>query len=200
MAIRDQIIYSQREAHRNLWNMLMSLGLDEKHIIELGEKQGITIEDIQMKTPLGLPNVAHSPKSEYYERHTPSHNSTTNGQSGTLSPCFFPQDRELSSRTFSMENRELSPPFFREEHHSSYYYISHGSATPSANQEWCAKQPTSSYFGAVHQQSHSLISPYDESGVSTSSFKSNFRQQQQQQQQQVFKILFHIQSIVANDY
>lgn len=45
MARRDQIIHNQREAQRNLWNLLMGLGLDEKQILDLAAKQGITIED-----------------------------------------------------------------------------------------------------------------------------------------------------------
>ncbi|KAI3462631.1 hypothetical protein Pfo_019294 [Paulownia fortunei] len=189
MAIRDQIIYSQREAQRNLWNLLMSLGLDEKQIVELGAKQGITVEDIQMTTALGLSSMAHSPNLKY-ERYSPLYRSTCNGQSGAISPCFFPQDREFHSRAFAVENQKLPRAFFREEHHTSYYYISHG-LSPPANQQWCSNQ-SSSYCGALDQQSHSLrnsfpqkschVSPYDESGVSTSSFKANFRRQRQQQQ------------------
>ncbi|GFP78853.1 kinesin-like protein kif19 [Phtheirospermum japonicum] len=70
IAIRDQIINSQREAQRNLWNLLMSLGLDEKQIVELGAKQGITVEDIQTTTPLGLSNIDCSPIMKYARRST----------------------------------------------------------------------------------------------------------------------------------
>ncbi|KAE8706321.1 hypothetical protein F3Y22_tig00110402pilonHSYRG00153 [Hibiscus syriacus] len=38
MAMRDQIIHNQREAQRNLWNLIMGLGLDEKQILELAAK------------------------------------------------------------------------------------------------------------------------------------------------------------------
>ncbi|KAL8528890.1 hypothetical protein ACS0TY_006382 [Phlomoides rotata] len=188
MAIRDQIIYSQREAHRNLWNLLMSLGLDEKHILELGGKQGIAVEDIKKIAPIGVSNMSHSPNLKY-EGYTPLCHSTFKGQSGVISPCFSPQEREFGSRSFAVENPKLTPSFFREEHHASYYYVSHG-LSPSTNQHWCNNQP-SSYFGSPdHQPSHgygnsfpqtsSHISPDYTSRVSSSSFRTNFRQQQQQ--------------------
>lgn len=132
MALRDQIINNQREAQRNLWNLLMSLGLDEKHIVELGAKQGIAVEDIKKITPQS-PNF----KSEGYN---PIYHSTFKGQSGVISPCFSPEEREFGSRSFAVENLKLTP-FFREEHHASYYYISHG-LSPSTNQHWCNNQPT----------------------------------------------------------
>ncbi|KAJ4747336.1 Kinesin-like protein [Rhynchospora pubera] len=44
MAMRDQVIHNQREALRNLWNMLFSLGLNQKQIAELASKQGLNIE------------------------------------------------------------------------------------------------------------------------------------------------------------
>ncbi|KAL0395865.1 UNVERIFIED_CONTAM: Kinesin-like protein KIN-8B [Sesamum calycinum] len=186
IAIRDQIIYSQREAQRNLWNLLMSLGLDEKQIVELGAKQGITVEDIHMTTPLGQSNLAHYPNLKY-ERYAPSNRAAFDGQSGAVSPCLCPQDREFSSRSFAVESQKLPPAFFQE-HHTSYYYISHG-LYPSANQQWCSNPP-SSHFRTLDQRSHGLsksfppmssnITPYDDGGVSSSSFKTDFWQQQQQ--------------------
>ncbi|KAK6128559.1 hypothetical protein DH2020_037703 [Rehmannia glutinosa] len=171
MAIRDQIIYSQREAQRNLWNLLMSLGLNEKQIVELGAKQGVTVEDIQMTTPLGLSNTTHTPNMTD-ERYTSLTRPTFYDQSGAISPCFFPQDGEFSSRYFPVETRKPPRAFFREEHHTSYYYVSHG-LSPSANQQCCSNQP-SSYYGALDQQTRGFhnsfplkshhISPYDESG------------------------------------
>ncbi|GER49443.1 chromosome-associated kinesin KIF4A [Striga asiatica] len=142
IAIRDQIINSQREAQRNLWKLLTSLGLNEKQIVELGAKQGITVEDFQMTPPA---DVLSNMK---YEGNTPLHCTTL--------PCFFPQDRELSSRCFPHA-------FFREELHASYYYVHHGSSPPG-NQQW---------------QSGSCLCPYDESVVSASSNGSSCRARQQ---------------------
>lgn len=64
MAMRDQVIHNQREALKNLWNLLMGLGLDEKQILHLAAQQGLTIEGWTL-TPLGLsekqsPNFASS--------------------------------------------------------------------------------------------------------------------------------------------
>ncbi|KAK4426491.1 Kinesin-like protein KIN-8B [Sesamum alatum] len=186
IAIRDQIISSQREAQRNLWNLLMSLGLDEKQIVELGAKQGITVEDIHMTTPLGLSNLAHSPNLKY-ERYAPSYQSAFDGRSGAVSPCLCPQDREFSSRSFAVESPRLPHAFFQELH-TLYYYISHG-LYPSPNQQW-SSNPSSSYFRTLDQRSHGLrksfppmssnIAPYDNGGVSSSSLKTDFWQQQQQ--------------------
>lgn len=53
MAMRDQVIHNQREALKNLWNLLMGLGLDEKQILHLAAEQGLTIEGWPM-TSLGL--------------------------------------------------------------------------------------------------------------------------------------------------
>ncbi|XP_016899280.2 kinesin-like protein KIN-8B isoform X3 [Cucumis melo] len=54
MAMRDQVIHNQRESLKNLWNLLMGLGLDEKQIFHLAAKQGLTIEGWTMTSSLGL--------------------------------------------------------------------------------------------------------------------------------------------------
>nr|GMC99184.1 kinesin-like protein KIN-8B isoform X1 [Ipomoea batatas] len=54
IAMRDQVIYNQRAAQTKLWNLLLSLGLDEKQILDLVAKQGITIEDRVMTPQLKL--------------------------------------------------------------------------------------------------------------------------------------------------
>ncbi|PPE00697.1 hypothetical protein GOBAR_DD02276 [Gossypium barbadense] len=61
MAMREQIIHNQREAQRNLWNLIMGLGLDEKQIFDLAAKQGITIEDWTVTRYPGLSNRGKSP-------------------------------------------------------------------------------------------------------------------------------------------
>lgn len=54
MAMRDQVIQNQRESLKNLWNLLMGLGLDEKQILHLAAKQGLTIEGWTTTPSLGL--------------------------------------------------------------------------------------------------------------------------------------------------
>lgn len=187
MAIRDQIIYSQREAQRNLWNLIMGLGVDEKQIVELGAKQGIAIEEIQMTMPIGFSSTTPSPNMKH-ERYAPFFRYSFTGQPSTAPHCFFLQDPEFSSSPFPMENWKLPGAIVREEHHSSYRYI----ATPPDNQPWCSNQH-GSYFAARDQQPNGLrnsypqtssrITPYDDHrGISTPPFSSKFRQQQQQHQ------------------
>ncbi|KAK4477415.1 hypothetical protein RD792_016636 [Penstemon davidsonii] len=193
IAMRDQIICSQREAHRNTWDLLMSLGLDEKQIVELGAKKGIIVEDWVLTTPAGPSNT----NSSEHKRHPPLLCSPSSSKSGATSPSFFPQNREFCSRSLAMENKKL-PQFFREEHHSSYYYISHGFYPSSAYQQRHSNQPSSS-FGVHDQDSHGSyysphtrngkhISLYNENSGSTSSFNTNFRQQQHQHQQDTWAV------------
>ena len=122
MAMRDQIICSQREAQRNMWNLLLSLGLDEKQLLELTEKQGITIEDYMPTPQVGV---------RYYQpsldmgcgRYSPS-SCSTNNKLHTRAPCGFPQHQNLSVRSLSKDNWTAPGTYCGEEHHSSYYYMS----------------------------------------------------------------------------
>ncbi|KAL5988373.1 hypothetical protein ACLOJK_036137 [Asimina triloba] len=54
MAMRDQVINNQREAQQNLWNLIMGLGLDQRQIMDLADKQGITIEDWTVPSSVAL--------------------------------------------------------------------------------------------------------------------------------------------------
>ncbi|XP_076932544.1 kinesin-like protein KIN-8B isoform X1 [Bidens hawaiensis] len=108
MAMRDQVIHNQRETQRNLWNLLMGLGLDEKQLLKLAAKQGITIEDWAMTPQLGLPNM-----------WKPGHERSSRASQSYANP----------SRTF-LQNQEYGDSvhtYCREEHHSSYYFMSHNS-------------------------------------------------------------------------
>nr|DAD22435.1 TPA_asm: hypothetical protein HUJ06_023898 [Nelumbo nucifera] len=57
MAIRDQVIHNQREMQRNLWNLIMGLGIDERQIMKLAFEQGITIEDWTVTPLWGLSSM-----------------------------------------------------------------------------------------------------------------------------------------------
>lgn len=109
MAMRDQIIHNQRETQRNLWNLLLSLGFDEKQIFELALKQGITIED-SVTTPV----LANRRQSNLGCGRYPQ--SSCSAYSGfPFEPsAVFPQEQELIPRTFSEENRKLPHTFSRE--------------------------------------------------------------------------------------
>lgn len=102
MAMRDQVIHNQRETQRNLWNLVMGLGLDEKQLLKLAAKQGITIEDWTMTPQLGCPDGTVVPSG--HERST--------GPGIGPGPSGY---------------RDISQTYCREEHHSSYYFMSNGS-------------------------------------------------------------------------
>ncbi|XP_076950924.1 kinesin-like protein KIN-8B [Bidens hawaiensis] len=108
MAMRDQVIHNQRETQRNLWNLLMGLGLDEKQLLKLAAKQGITIEDWAMTPQLGLT-----------DSWKPGHERSSRVSQSYANP----------SRTFlqNQEYGDLAHTYCREEHHSSYYFMSHNS-------------------------------------------------------------------------
>lgn len=116
MAMRDQIIYNQREAQRNLWNLLMGLGVEEKQVFDLAAKQGITIEDWSMASYPGLP----------YRKQAPSlipANIPFMGHSYSQSSCTFQSyNQDAASKG---QQWAPTPTLCREEHHSSYYFMGH---------------------------------------------------------------------------
>ncbi|KAK1433180.1 hypothetical protein QVD17_10086 [Tagetes erecta] len=108
MAMRDQVIHNQRETQRNLWSLLMGLGLDEKQLLKLAAKQGITIEDWTITPQLGLTE----------SRKTGHERSTRLPQSYASPSGTSPQNHEYG---------DMAHTYCREEHHSSYYFMSHNS-------------------------------------------------------------------------
>ncbi|KAJ8567393.1 hypothetical protein K7X08_019601 [Anisodus acutangulus] len=188
IAMRDQIIYNQREAQKNLWNFILSVGLDEKQITDLALKQGITIEDWTVAAQIQLSDRRQSPN-------------TGSGTYTTLSsspPTFqlganVPLDQYFCSTPISLRNRR--PPIHcRDEHHSSFYLHQY---SPSENttlnkDESCFRDGTSSLHGLPDRHPLELCSSYpptrsqvsscSESGSSTTPSHVDFRQQQNQQQ------------------
>ncbi|CAN4083097.1 unnamed protein product [Withania somnifera] len=116
IAMRDQIIHNQREAQKNLWNLLLSLGLDEEQITNLALRQGITIEDWTMTAQIQL--------SE--RRQSPNTGSGTYTNLSSSPPTFqlganMPLDQYFCSMPISLRNRRPSHINRRDEDHSSYY-------------------------------------------------------------------------------
>ncbi|KAM0032373.1 putative plus-end-directed kinesin ATPase [Helianthus debilis subsp. tardiflorus] len=130
MAMRDQVIHNQRETQRNLWKLLMGLGLDEKQLLKLAAKQGITIEDWTMTPQLGLKDS----RKTGHERssHVP-----------------LPQSYANPSRTppQNQEYGDSAHTYCREEHHSSYYFMSHNSPSTymrltQSSENWLGHGPS----------------------------------------------------------
>ncbi|CAK9150596.1 unnamed protein product [Ilex paraguariensis] len=193
MAMRDQIIYNQREAQRNLWNLLMSLGLDEKQVLELAAKQGIAIEDWTRTPYQGLSDRRHSQNVDC-QSITPLSYGPYIGQSYARSSWIFQQNQDFGARSFSLGNWKLPLTFCREEHHNSYYYRSQDHSSSAylrlrSSEQWVSGRP-SSQFGTPDQYPHKLrnscpqmrtqFPPYGEGCMSTLSFSADFGQQQKE--------------------
>ncbi|XVF59173.1 hypothetical protein PTKIN_Ptkin07bG0254300 [Pterospermum kingtungense] len=193
MARRDQIIHNQREAQRNLWNLIMGLGLDAKQILDLAAKQGITIEDWTMRRYMGLSNTEQSPNLAS-EGYAPPVYGLSINQWHSRSSCIYQNYQHVASKSFSRGLWDLSPTFCREEHHSSYYLLAHDNSPPYASfrrnsDNWVGGHPVS-WFGSPHKSSQDLRKSYpemispatsrNESYLSASVFSADFGQGQQQ--------------------
>ncbi|KAG9439877.1 hypothetical protein H6P81_020042 [Aristolochia fimbriata] len=172
LAIRDQVIHNHQEAQQNLWKMIMGLGLDQKQIIDLAAKQGITIEDwTETQDLFGgsklSPNRTAASLSPFWacnRNFGPSFSSTA---------CIFQHWQNFRSRDH-FEGQWEGSTLCREEHLSSYYMLSH-SHFPSpyhgvkmTEEHWargkpvhypekrttCACNPTSFHDDFYHQKDH----------------------------------------------
>lgn len=183
--MRDQIIHNQRETQKNLWNLLLSLGLDEKQITDLALKQGITIEDWTMTSQIQLSDRRQSPN-------------TGSGIYTTLSsspPTFqlganVPLDQYFCSTPTSLRNRRPPLTHCRDDDHSSYYLHDHSpSENMTLNEDGsCFKDGTSSLhevpnrhpleFCSSYAPTRNQFSSCSESGISMTPSHVDFRQQQ----------------------
>ncbi|KAG0450971.1 hypothetical protein HPP92_026665 [Vanilla planifolia] len=124
IAMRDQVIHNQREAQRNLWNMLLGVGLGQKQIMDLAAKQGITIENWTIPASGSL---------------------TRSGQPNSTSmACVFHHHQDISSTAY-FSGHSVS----RQEHHSSYYLLSHDHPFPAcsaAGMRWDGEKQVKSHF------------------------------------------------------
>ncbi|KAK1323573.1 hypothetical protein QJS10_CPA02g00008 [Acorus calamus] len=128
IAMRDQVIHNQRESQKNLWNMLMGLGLDKKQLMQLAANHDITIED--WTTP---PCSSTSLKPSFSRPHE-------NPQLQPC-PCMMRQSHASSAHVFEHHEDYISMACFnspyntqavcRQEHHISSYLMSHD-YSPSA--------------------------------------------------------------------
>ncbi|XAR51435.1 Plus-end-directed kinesin ATPase [Bertholletia excelsa] len=150
IAMRDQVIYTQREAHKKFWNLLMAFGLDEKQILDLAAKQGITIEDWTMSPHFELAKRRRS-LNFGYGRYTPLQYCPYSWQSSGSS-CTFPQNPKMCPNSFSQRPWDSTHTICREEHHSSYYFMSQDQS-PSAclsfsgSEHWASAR-ASSWFSS----------------------------------------------------
>ncbi|KAM1196415.1 hypothetical protein ACFX13_023356 [Malus domestica] len=165
MAMRDQVINNQREALRNMWDLLMGLGLDERQIMDFASNKGITIEEDSTTTPLlGLSAREQSPDldSGKYASLGPCHGM---GHLYSRSSSTFQHSQELGLRSLPWGHLDLTQSFCREEHHSSYYLLSHDQS-PSAcmsmrtsSEHWVGGR-SSPWFGTIDKHPQDLRKSY----------------------------------------
>uniref|UniRef100_A0A0E0GUE3 Kinesin-like protein n=1 Tax=Oryza nivara TaxID=4536 RepID=A0A0E0GUE3_ORYNI len=120
MAMRDQVIYNQRESLRSLWNIIYGTGLNQKQISKLAAKQGLTIEGCPL--PVSSPDVTTPPSFSPHGRLSPFM-SFPSPQSQPYSPsaCFV--QHGFSTMSY-LRNQHETPTVCRQEHLSSYYMMS----------------------------------------------------------------------------
>ncbi|CAN6297622.1 unnamed protein product [Urochloa humidicola] len=127
MAMRDQVIHNQREALRSLWNILYGTGLNQKQILKLAAKQGLTVEGGPL--PSSGPDVT-TPPSFLPHRGLPQFMSFPSPQSPA---CFF---QHGFSTTSLLKNQYETPTICRQEHLSSYYMTSGCSPYSGDGKQW----------------------------------------------------------------
>lgn len=196
MAMRDQIIHNQQDVQRNMWNLLLGLGLDKKRISEIAAKQGILIEDWTTTSCPGSSDNKQSQNVGCGSTYIPLLYSPCSGQSVGNSSRIFQNNEDITSGSVLKGNWNLPRTFCREEHHSSYYYTTHDSY-PSPlmrprkrNEHGLDDRGACSGFDLPGIYPHSfqelyqknmraLTSPYNETTpMQASSCSSDFQQQQ----------------------
>ncbi|KAI4327280.1 hypothetical protein L6164_019760 [Bauhinia variegata] len=128
MAMRDQVIHNQRKALKDLLNLLMGLGLDERYVEELAAKQGLMIEEWTTTSHPHLSRQKLSPNLAC-SRHAPIGSSTIWGQH-TRSSGILDHNEDPNSKSLSREDND-SPYSFCQEHHRSYYLQSPSNSSSS---------------------------------------------------------------------
>ncbi|VAI37231.1 unnamed protein product [Triticum turgidum subsp. durum] len=130
MAMRDQVIHNQRESLRSLWNILYGTGLNQKQILKLAAKQGLTVEGCPL--PSSSPDVStpHGRLPPFMSFPSPQSQS-----SSSPSSCFFQQGFSTMS---VLKNQHETPTICRQEHLSSYYMMSGCSPYVGDGKQWAS--------------------------------------------------------------
>lgn len=173
IAMRDQVIHNQREAQRNLWDLLLGVGLDQKQIFELAAKQGITIEDWSISPSRGLSHRMQSPNLAC-GISSPSIYGHSIGE-----PCLR---SNFGSSSFLSTRLDLAYSLCREEH-SSYYLMTHNHSPMTyhrhSGQRFCHSNPSTCFFTRNKLAEMRIYpSPCSKGYISTSCFRQDTGQQE----------------------
>ncbi|XP_051178034.1 kinesin-like protein KIN-8B [Lolium perenne] len=137
MAMRDQVIHNQRESLRSLWNILYGTGLNQKQILKLAAKQGLTIDGCPL--PSSSPDVTTSPSFLHHGRIPPFMSFPSPQSQSSPSSCFFQQGFSTMS---VMKTQHETPTICRQEHLSSYYMMSDCSPGAVDGKQWASGRST----------------------------------------------------------
>lgn len=142
IAMRDQVIHNQREAQRNLWNMLLGLGLGQKQILDLAAKQGITIENWTISSSGSVnrkPSFYHGMLSPITIQSPDSGHEHGNASMA----CVLQHHQDISCTAYFSGHSDMHT-ICQQEHHSSYYFSSSNHSTPAyfpAGTQWASEKP-----------------------------------------------------------
>ncbi|KAL0915721.1 hypothetical protein M5K25_013174 [Dendrobium thyrsiflorum] len=142
IAMRDQVIHNQREAQRNLWNMLLGLGLGQKQILDLAAKQGITIENWTIPACGSLNKKPSSSQGILSPIMIQPHDSRHRNASMS---CVVQHHQDISSTAYFNGHSDNMHTICRHEHHSSYYLLSSNHCSSPAHlgveTQWASEKP-----------------------------------------------------------
>ncbi|KAI4326004.1 hypothetical protein MLD38_031362 [Melastoma candidum] len=109
IAKRDEVIQNQRQVQRNLWNLLMEMGLDKKRLLDMASLQGTPIEEYIMRP---------THQSPYYAQHrypppgySPIRNYVTTPSSSQV-PGFFYSEHVLRGSTTPVYGTGYYSPYY----------------------------------------------------------------------------------------
>ncbi|PKA65986.1 Kinesin-like protein FLA10 [Apostasia shenzhenica] len=143
IAMRDHVIHNQREAQRNLWNMLLGLGLGQKQIMDLAAKQGITIEDWTVPSSVAWGKKQPSSNNSLSSKVRPNLMAHVNGNPYASIACVFHHHQDFSTTAYFNGHSDMHA-ICRKEHHSSYYLLSHDHSSPvyfGFGRQWASERP-----------------------------------------------------------
>lgn len=132
IAMRDQVIHNQREAQRNLWNMLLGLGLGQNQILDLAAKQGITIENWTISASGSLnrkpsPITIRPSESGLHRTACVRHHHHHHHQA-------------ISSTAYLSGLSDMNDAISQEEHHRSFYYLLSSIDSTPAYSQWASER------------------------------------------------------------
>lgn len=178
IAMRDQVIHDQREAHKNLWNLLLALGLDERRLLEHAAKEGVTVEGWQTTSIHGLLGRQGCPILGHHKHPLVSSCPCSCQPCPGLS-CTPEQHQKLPSMSLPGAGQNLADAFSSEQHQSPYRSVLYDQPLPShrrlrANEFSCEGTQGSTEMDWHPHERHNLRKSFPVSAVEASLMSDGF--------------------------